>query len=229
MNATYFNPVAEALVRDNKLVRKNFLGNVFAEASIIDGLKYRIEIGANTEFSDQKDFLPTYYWGAQTNTVASLAQRDQNWYSTNIKNLLTYDKNFGKHHFTALVGQEANDSHWEGTSISALGFKTNDVHTINLADPTQTKTTGYQGSASISSFFARIIYDFDSRYSISASYRGDKSSKFDYINDKQWGYFPAVAGSWKLSNESFMEGTRKYIDNIKFRVGYGETGNQQIN
>lgn len=228
MNSTYFNPVAEALVRDNKLVRKNFLGNIYAEANIVKGLKYRIELGANTEFSDQKDFLPTYFWGAQTNITADLYQRDQNWYSTNLKNLLTYDNTFGKHHITVLGGIEANDNHWEGTSVYATGFSANDPHTINLADPKQTVTGGYQGSASLFSLFGRAIYDFDSRYSVSASYRADKSSKFDPTSDAQWGYFPAVAGSWKLSNESFMEGTRKYIDNVKFRVGYGETGNQQI-
>jgi TonB-linked SusC/RagA family outer membrane protein len=228
MNSTYFNPVAEALVRDNKLVRKNFLGNIYAEASIVKGLKYRLELGANTEFANQKDFLPTYFWGVQTNPSADLNQRDQNWYSTNLKNLLTYDNTFGKHHVTVLGGLEANDNHWEGTTIYATGFSTNDPHTINLADPNQTVTDGYQGSASLFSVFGRVIYDFDSRYSLSASYRADESSKFDPTEDAQWGYFPAIAGSWKLSNESFMEDTRKYIDNIKFRVGYGETGNQQI-
>ena len=228
LNATSFNPVAEAMVRDNKLVRKNFLGNIYTEADIIPGLKYRMEVGANTEFSDQTDFLPSYNWGVQTNTSADLYQRSQNWYSVNLKNLLTYDKTFGKHRFTVLAGQEANDSHWQGTSIYATGFATNTIHTPNVADPSQTVTTGYKGSAALYSWFGRIIYDFDSKYSLSASYRADKSSKFDYETNQQWGYFPAVSGSWKLSNESFMENTRDYVDNIKFRVGYGETGNQQI-
>ncbi|RDI14611.1 TonB-linked SusC/RagA family outer membrane protein [Flavobacterium sp. AG291] len=227
-NSTYFNPVAEALVRDNKLVRKNFLGNLYAEANLAKGLKYRLELGANTEFSNQKDFLPTYYWGVQTNITADLYQRDQNWYSTNLKNLLTYDNTFGKHHVTVMGGLESNDTHWEGTSIYATGFLVNDPHTINLADPEQTVTTGYQGSASLYSIFGRILYDFDNRYSVSASYRADQSSKFDPIAEAQWAYFPAVAVGWKLSNESFMENTRKYVDNIKFRAGYGETGNQQI-
>lgn len=228
MNATYFNPVAEALVKDNKLVRKNFMGNFYAEASIIDGLKYRVELGANTEFSENTDFTPTYAWGVQTNPTADLVERRQNWYSINVKNLLTYDKVFGKHHLTVLAGQEANDNHWEGLIVTATGFQTNNPHTVNLADPDQVRTTGYKGSASLYSFFGRVIYDFDSKYSVSASIRKDTSSKFDPTTDNQTGYFPAVSGSWKLSNEPFMEGTRKYVDNIKFRVGYGETGNQQI-
>ncbi|MFV8343948.1 SusC/RagA family TonB-linked outer membrane protein [Flavobacterium sp. XS2P39] len=227
-NVTYYNPVAEALTRENKLVRKNFLGNIYAEADLFKGLKYRIEVAANTEFSENDDFRPSYAWGSQVNLLADLDTRRQNWYSTNIKNLLTYDKTIGKHKFTVLVGQEANDSHWEGLVASAQGFKTNSIHTINLADVDNNTITQYKGSASLSSFFGRVIYDFNDRYSITASTRQDVSSKFDPTTANQKGVFNAVSGSWKLSNESFMEGTRKYVDNIKFRIGYGETGNQQI-
>ncbi|SHM17685.1 SusC/RagA family TonB-linked outer membrane protein [Flavobacterium saccharophilum] len=227
-SVTYYNPVAEALTRENKLVRKNFLGNIYAEAEIFKGFKYRLEIAANTEFSENDDFRPSYAWGSQTNLLADLDVRRQNWYSTNIKNLLTYEKAIGKHKFTILAGQEANDSHWEGLIASAQGFKTNSIHTINLADVDNNTITQYKGSASLSSLFARVIYDFNDKYSITASIRQDVSSKFDPTTDNQKGVFNAISGSWRLSSESFMEGTRKYVDNIKFRVGYGETGNQQI-
>lgn len=227
-NVTYYNPVAEALTRENKLVRKNFLGNVYAEADIFKGLKYRVEIAANTEFSENDDFRPSYAWGSQVNLLADLDVRRQNWYSTNVKNLLTYDKSFGEHKITILVGQEANDSHWEGLIASAQGFKTNSIHTINLADVDNNTITQYKGSASLSSLFSRVIYDFKNKYSITGSIRQDVSSKFDPTTDNQKGVFKSISGSWKLSNETFMESTRDYIDNIKFRFGYGETGNQQI-
>ncbi|NMH27411.1 SusC/RagA family TonB-linked outer membrane protein [Flavobacterium silvaticum] len=226
---TYYNPVALALSRDNTLSRKNFLGNIYAEVNLFKGLKYRAEFGANTEFSSHTDYLPSYYWGAQYNASGDLNERRQNWYSTNLKNLLTYDRTFGKHHITLVAGQEANDSHWEGIYAYATGFQANDPHTINLGDPAQSTVSGYKGSSSLWSYFGRLIYDFDDRYSVSASFRGDRSSKFDpAIPNNQWGYFPAVSVGYKLSSEKFMEGTRDYVDNIKFRVGYGETGNQQI-
>ncbi len=225
---TYFNPVAEALTRDNKLVRKNFLGNIYAELSLFKGLKYRVEFGANTEFSEHTEFAPSYRWGSQENLTADLAERRQNWYSTNLKNLLTYDFAIKKHKVTVLAGQEANDSHWEGVLATASGFQTNGVYGLNLADPVNSKVTSYKGSQALSSLFGRIIYDYDDKYGFSASLRQDVSSKFDPTTENQKGNFGAVSVSWKLSNESFMEGTRKYIDNIKFRLGYGETGNQQI-
>lgn len=227
-SVTYFNPVAEALSRNNTLIRKNFLGNVYAEFTLLEGLKFRSELAANTEFSQNEDFTPSYKWGSQVNLTADLYTRNQDWYSTNIKNLLTYDKSFGKHKFTVLLGQEANDSQWEGVITSSHGFQTNTNYTINLADVTNNTVNGYKGSASISSIFARIIYDFDNKYSLTASVRSDTSSKFDPTTKNQTGVFRSISGSWKLSNETFMENTRKYIDNIKFRLGYGETGNQQI-
>jgi len=220
----YFNPVAEALTKDNKLVRKNFLGNLYAEASLFKGLKYRMELSANTEFTENTEFNPSNVY----NVVNDLYLRNQNWYSTNIKNLLTYDFSKDKHKFTILLGQEANDSHWQGTNISAHGFLTNSLYTLNLADPDLTTATGYKGSQALSSLFARGIYDFDNKYGITASIRRDVSSKFDPVADNQTGYFKSFSGSWKLSNESFMEGTKKYIDNIKLRAGYGTTGNQQV-
>ena len=227
-NVNYFNPVAEALTKDNKLIRKNFLGNVYAEASLAKGLKYRIEVAANTEFSENTEFFPSFDRGSQSNITADLFERRQNWYSTNIKNLLTYDLTFNKHKITLLAGQEALDSHWEGIIAGAQGFKTNDIYGLNLSDPDGRTVTSYKGSQSLFSLFGRAIYDFDNKYSVSLSYRGDESSKFDPTTKNQWGYFPAVALSWKLSNEAFMENTKKYVDNIKFRFGYGETGNQQI-
>lgn len=227
-NVNYFNPVAEALTKDNKLIRKNFLGNFYAEAQILKGLKYRIEFAANTEFSENTEFFPSFDRGTQSNITADLFERRQNWYSTNLKNLLTYDFSINKHKFTILAGQEALDAHWEGILAGAQGFKTNDIYGLNLSDPQGRTVTSYKGSQSLFSLFGRAIYDYDNKYSLSISYRGDQSSKFDPATKNQWGYFPAVALSWKLSNEAFMEKTKKYVDNIKFRFGYGETGNQQI-
>ncbi|MBO0343448.1 MAG: TonB-dependent receptor [Bacteroidota bacterium] len=226
---TYFNPVALALSKTNKLVRKNFLGNLFAEADLFEGLKYRVEFGASTEFSENNEFTPTYEWGTNINEFADLNVRRQNWYSTNLKNLFTYNKSLDKHRITVLLGNEVNDNHWEGIIAYGTGFLSNDVQTLNVSDGTSSTVTGYQGSQGLLSFFGRVIYDFNDRYSLSASYRADGSTKFDpNVPGKQWGYFPAAAISWKLSNESFMEGFKSIMDNIKISAGYGETGNQQI-
>ncbi|MFY7666070.1 SusC/RagA family TonB-linked outer membrane protein [Flavobacterium sp.] len=227
-NVAYFNPVAEALIKDNKLIRKNFLGSAFAEATLFKGLRYRLEGNANTEFSENTEFTPSYDRGSQVNLTADLVERRQNWYSTNITNTLTYDFSIRDHKFTVLAGHEANDSHWEGILANAEGFQTNDIYGLNLSDPDLRQVTSYKGSQSLFSYFGRIMYDFKDRYSISVSIRQDQSSKFDPTTDNQKGYFPAFSFGWKVSNEKFMESIKPYVDNVKFRLGYGETGNQQI-
>ncbi len=229
-NINYFNPVAEALEKVNKLIRKNFLGNIYAEANLLKGLKYRVEVSANTEFSENTEFWPSYNRGSQSNDTADLWLRNNDWYSTNIKNLLTYDTKLGSHKITALLGQEALDSHWKGMTGEGHGFISNDIYTLTMAEDTQ--VTSYKGSQSLNSYFARLIYDFDNRYSLTASIRRDQSSKFDPdVNNgkNQVGYFPAVAISWRVTKEKFLEWIpSNIVSNLRFRAGYGETGNQQI-
>lgn len=226
-NISFINPVAIALSKTNTLVRKNFSGNFYAEANLFKGLVYRFELGASSESTENMEFLPTYQWGSASNENAILDQRRQSWYSVNVKNLLTYKTSFDKHNITVLAGQEAFESEWKGTSLQARGFLSNDIKTISVSQADAIlPTSDYLGSQSLYSFFGRVIYDFDSKYSLTASMRADGSSKFE--DGSKWGYFPAVSASWKLSNESFMEGTKDIIDNIKFRIGYGKTGNQQV-
>ena len=144
--------------------------------------------------------------------------------------MLTYDTKLGSHKITALLGQEALDSHWKGMTGEGHGFISNDIYTLTMAEDTQ--VTSYKGSQSLNSYFARLIYDFDNRYSLTASIRRDQSSKFDPdVNNgkNQVGYFPAVAISWRVTKEKFLEWIpSNIVSNLRFRAGYGETGNQQI-
>jgi len=224
---SFINPVASALMNTNKLKRRSYSGNFFAEFKLLKGLDFRFELGGYTESSLNKEFRPTYQWGIAVNPTATLNQREQMFYSANVKNYLTYRTTLGKHNFTLLAGQEANQGHWEGLNLTASGFVDNELQEIAVSDTKLLQYGGqYIGEQALSSYYGRVIYDFDNKYGITASWRADGSSKFAEGN--KWGYFPAFSATWKLSNEAFMEGTKKYVDNIKLKFGYGETGNQQI-
>ncbi|WP_348824515.1 SusC/RagA family TonB-linked outer membrane protein [Flavobacterium aestuarii] len=225
-NYNFINPVAAALLKTNNLLRKSFMGNFYSDVKLAKGLEYRFEFGGNTEISNNEEFNPTYTWGASVNEHASLTVRNQSWYSLNVKNLLTYRFALGKNNFNLLAGQEANDSHWQGNSAGVSDFLSNDITSISLGDQETLVYSDYKGSAALYSYFGRLIYDFNDKYGLNVTMRADGSSKFAEGN--KWGYFPSASVSWKLSNESFMEDTKKYIDNIKIRAGYGETGNQNI-
>jgi TonB-linked SusC/RagA family outer membrane protein len=224
---SFVNPVAVSLLGSNKLIRKNYSGNFYTQIDLYKGLEYRFELGGYTENNLSKEFDPMYSLGNAVKSFASLYYRPSMSNSWNLKNMLTYRNTIGKHNFTLLAVQESNRAHWEGHSLTASGFKDNsgkeladsDLSKIELQFP-------YSGTQTLSSYLGRAVYDYAGKYGVSAAIRTDGSSKF-FVGNK-WGVFRSVGASWKLSNETFMENTKKYIDNIKFRFGYGETGNNQI-
>jgi TonB-linked SusC/RagA family outer membrane protein len=220
----WINPVASALMNTNNLLRKSFSGNFYSSFKLAKGLEYRFDFGGSTIMSDFEAFQPTYVWGAAVNKVNQLQERSNTWYGLNVKNVLSYKLTLDKHTFNLLAGQEATDSHWFGDEQTVGGLLSNDIHSINLGDQNTLTASEYKGSSALYSFFGAFNYDFGNRYGLSATMRADGSSNFD--ENHRWGYFPSVAGYWKLSNEAFMEDVRPYVNNIKFRLGYGESGNQ---
>lgn len=219
------NPIARALSLDNTLTRNRLLGNLYAEFKITDFITYRTEFGGDFGFNISDRFQPTYSYGEITGGESLLNVRRENNDFWIVKNLVTFNKKFNeKHDFTLLLGQEAQESKWEGVIAQDGDFVSNDVPILGTGDANDL-TDQYKGSASLSSYFSRFIYSFDNRFNLTASIRADGSSKFSKGN--KWGYFPSISGAWRISNEKFMEDFNA-IENIKIYGGYGEVGNQAI-
>ncbi|CAM3462187.1 TonB-dependent receptor [Flavobacterium chungbukense] len=224
---SFVNPVATSLLGSNTLVRKNYSGNFYTQVDLLKGLEYRFEAGGYIYDNLGQRFDPMYSLGTAVKSFANLYYNPSSGNSWNLKNMLTYRKTIDKHSFTVLAVQESNRSHWEGYSIEGNGYKDNSNHTLAGGDLTKAvlKST-YSGTQTLASYLGRVVYDYGDRYGISAAVRTDGSSKF--FTGNKWGVFSSVGGSWKISNESFMEGTKKYVDGIKVRFGWGQTGNNQI-
>ncbi|HEY1194410.1 TonB-dependent receptor [Flavobacterium sp.] len=224
---SFVNPVATSLLGSNTLVRKNYSGNFYTQVDILKGLEYRFEAGGYIYDNLGQRFDPMYSLGNAVKSFANLYYNPSSGNSWNLKNMLTYRKTIDKHNFTILAVQESNRAHWEGYSIEGNGYKDNSNQTLAGGDLTKAvlKST-YSGTQTLSSYLGRVVYDYGDKYGISAAVRTDGSSKF-FVGNK-WGVFSSASGSWKISNESFMEGTKKYVDNIKLRFGWGQTGNNQI-
>ena len=222
------NPVALALSRTNKLVKHNILGNLYSEFTLAEGLTFRNEIGGNFEFMDNTIFTPTYEWGRFVNENATLFVKNAENRFWIVKNYLNYTKIFNNtHSLNLLLGQEAQESSWEGTQSTGQGFVSNDIQTLNNAGDI-TNYDAYRGSASLASFYGRVLYSYKGKYGLTATIRADGSSKFDALGSNKWGYFPSFAASWKVSEEPWMENTKDIINNIRLKAGYGVVGNQDI-
>lgn len=223
------NPVAEALEITNTLRQSKLFANLWANLQFADWISFRTEAGGDFGNVDALRFQPTFQRGRFVNTQAVLDTRRQNNNFWVIKNLLTLQKNFNETHDTKLLlGHEMQESKWDGITASASGFASNDLHSLNQGDAETAVNDQYKDQNSLLSYFARGNYEFQDKYGLTATFRADGSSKFDPLGDNQWGYFPAFAGYWKISNESFFEGMVKTINSMKLRVGWGQVGNQNI-
>ncbi|MBD0402804.1 TonB-dependent receptor [Flammeovirga sp. EKP202] len=221
----FLNPVAQAELRDMSLERMKFFGNLNAEIDLHKNLKFTTKLGYDFGITNNYGFDPTYEIGAVVNNVnKSRRQVDQNkfWVLTNF---LTYNKSFDKVKVSAMLGQEAQEASWQGLMAFRTDFVTNDITEINAGDAETAQNAGYKGSHALASYFGRGHIDFLDRYMITATFRYDGSSNFGPEN--KWGFFPSFAFAWKVKNESFMQNVDK-ISDLKFRVGYGEVGNQDI-
>lgn len=150
-------------------------------------------------------------------------------------NTLNYDADFGsKHRLNVLIGQEVSNSGGTDMRITANHFPANFTMDnafamINQYDQTA-GTSSFSSGISIPnrifSLFGRANYTFMDRYLFTLTFRGDASSRFAPLH--RWGYFPAAAAAWRLSQESFMKDI-SWISNLKLRLSYGEVGNDGIN
>lgn len=221
------NPVALALM-DDILYNQNLLtGNVFAEVTPIKNLVWHTEVGYSFNWDRGEVFKPTVDLGSWTRTKNYNSIQKSTGSFVQFKNYLTYNGSFGKHSFTAMLGQECWKSKWDSARTEAQDLPTNTVHNPSLGDPSTFKINNGFGTSAMASFFTRETYNFDDRYLLTYTFRRDGSSNFGPNN--RWGSFHSVAGAWRFSNEAFVRNVAgKWLSNGKLRIGWGQTGNANI-
>lgn len=205
--------------------------SVFAEITIAKYFKF--ESILNTR---QSSFYTTNWSGtweayipgedipAQINTINGLYTSSGESFGWEIQELLTYERNFGKHFLTVLAGFSAEKYTSEWVDLTKEVFPGNALRVANAG----LETVGSGGSKDIivyESLFGRISYDYGSRYLINGTIRRDGSSAFAPGN--QYGVFHSISGAWRISQEGFMS-DQSLFSNLKLRVGYGQLGNAGI-
>ena len=204
---------------------------LFAELKCpwIEGLTYRINVGLNFRSSKSGSFTGTGINNKDANAVNSgsiYENQTRNWA---VENLLTYDRTFAeKHNLNVVAMYSAEQTTYEQTGASAQEIPADYFQYYALDKATgQANLTGYNyWQSGLVSWMGRVMYSYDNKYMISAALRSDASSRL--AKGHQWHTYPAVSAGWNIARENFMENL-KWIDNLKLRVGYGETSNQSIN
>ncbi len=220
--ASWESPVAY-MSRDEKTTDNRFLANFNADVRIIPGLNYKMNLGtdiSNSQYDFYVDPNRTVY-GRQNHGVANISR--SNYFSWLWENTLGYNKSFGVNNFNALLGISAQENNYGYSYVNTHDLPTAGVQTTNagniLDGAGNTKTV-----SALVSQFARFMFDHDNKYLFTAAFRRDGSSKL--AEDNKWDYFPSFSAGWRLSQEKFMENV-KGINDLKLRVGWGQTGNQE--
>ncbi|SMG19796.1 TonB-linked outer membrane protein, SusC/RagA family [Arenibacter troitsensis] len=226
-SAPYFgansNPLVPLLLPTKELNTTRLLGNFQANIRLMEGLFFNTNLGGDLVRVEGYTYNPIYSIGRMINTQGSVRvsnNSDTNWVADAT---LDYTKEFDKHDLKLLVGVSAQQFLLRRTS--AFGTGTIDNALNQLSNQTSFNSTGSNVKGGLASTFARMNYGYDDRYLLTATVRRDGSSRFG--PDKRYGVFPSASLAWRVSQENFLKNSTT-LNDLKFRVSYGLTGNQNI-
>jgi len=222
------NPIATLEEETNQSNTNRILGNVFGEYQIIEGLTAKVSIGADIINNKENRYIPTtIYQGANTNSTGTAAVGSKVASSWLNENTLTYVKKFGERHaFNAVVGFTQQALRSEYVTAGSQGFSAEQLTYNDLGGGVvYTKPASGSSEWALKSFLGRVNYTFDDKYLFTVTARADGSSRFG--GNHKWGYFPSAAFAWNASKESFLK-LPEIVNNLKFRLSAGLTGNQEI-
>lgn len=233
--STTINPLAALAANNDKTKVSTILGSVSPYYKITPWLEYRMLASVNYSTGIRR---------ASTRSTLNLQgiQPDGNFlggyasYSNSelitqqFTNTLNFNKEIiGKLNLNAIIGYEYSNFINKGTVNTATGFGNIDADYTDAFQTTAPANRTFSAfnnpTTELQSYFARAIFNYDNRYILTATFRADGSTKFGKSN--RYGYFPSFAAAWDIKKEGFMAST-EWIDQLKLRVGYGKTGNQDF-
>ncbi len=182
------------------------------------------------------DILPSYAYDAKEDPyLISVAgnptgytsvyeyNRKSNFFTTNIYSDYRFNV-AGNHEFKVMAGFNSELSKYQTIGASRTGLITPGVPTINTATENSKAEEGQYQNWATAGFFSRLNYNFKQRYLLEVNARYDGTSRF--IGDKRWNLFPSLSAGWNIANEDFWGNLKDHVQLMKFRVSYGELGNQ---
>ena len=199
------------------------------ECPWLQGLKYRVNLGLNYRGTQIGGFTGKGFNSVNEKELSSASMENQTYKNYAVENVLSFDRTFNDKHQLNLVGMfSAEQTRYTQTHMSGRNVP-DYFQYYNIGAATQDVTVNPDWNkywqAGLLSWMGRVMYSYDNRYMISAAVRADASSRL--ASGHQWHTYPALSLGWNIAREKFMENLN-WIDNLKIRVGYGQTANQAI-
>jgi TonB-linked SusC/RagA family outer membrane protein len=237
INGKYAGPVGGYPDRENPLARLErnadnrytywrMFGDAYINLNPMKGLNLRSTFGLDYAQKEQRVFTYPITEGNVANSTNAVEAKQEHWTKWMWNAIATYNIEIGKHRGDAMVGMELNredDIHFSGYKQS-YAILTPDYMWPDAGSGTA-QSYGSGEGYSLVSFFGKLNYSYDDKYLLSLTVRRDGSSRFG--KDNRYATFPSVSAGWRLNREKFMQ-SYTWIDDLKIRGSWGQTGNQEI-
>ena len=224
---SHVNPLWNIRNSKNSSVQSRLMLNLFADWKIVKGLSYRLNTSMSSRDVDSRSYQGVLHTtGKNTQGKATVSESDSADYL--LENIFNYTNDFsGGHHFDATLMQSVNVITWKKMGFTASGFANDDLYYNAVGNAIEYGQPDWELSKrQILSFLARARYNYSDRYLLTLAVRVDGSSVFGQNN--KYGIFPSAAFAWRINKEEFMAPTRSWLSNLKFRLSWGQVGNQGI-
>ena len=231
ISADITNPLGNMYYNNfNETKTNRFIGNVFLEAKFLKGFTFITNFGVDSKDEFYRSFLPIYDLSSTAyNLLSSVSQNSNNSLTWSWENTLDYKVSINDlHNIDVLVGTSARSNTYENSGATGKELIFNDfdhAYLNNATDPTQNTVFGGRSDYSITSLFARLLYNYDDKYLFTATVRRDGSSNFGPNN--KYAIFPAFSVGWNVDRENFFP-KEIFINKLKLRASWGENGNDQF-
>lgn len=205
--------------------------SLYGEVKIpdVEGLKYHVNVGLNYRQSNDGSYTGEGVFNTNVKTKSSASISNSLTTSWAIENILNYDRTFGMHTISLLGMYSVEQSFYNRSYVSATDIPADAFQFYNIGrandQPIVDPSKQYYNKSGLVSGMGRVMYSYDNRYMLSASYRSDGSSRL--AKGHKWVSYPAVSAGWNIAKESFMQNV-SLIDMLKVRVGYGISSNQSV-
>lgn len=230
------NPLLINTLLTRNTIVDRFVGSGSADVDLLEmlGIKsknhkltYKLNLSYSKTMAKDKTWIPAWI---QSNRVyldksnEKLTINNRSYTDALIENTLTYDGTIGKHHVNLLVGQTYQEENTQTNSGWGVNFS--EPYFLQLQNANDTYSDSWEYKHALASYIARLNYDFDGKYLISAVVRRDGSSRL--TKDIRWETFPSVSLGWRFDKENFFPFNRDIVNMFKVRGSYGILGNENI-
>ncbi len=224
------SPIAymEQVTNDTSTI--NLVSSMFLEANLAKGLKVNATGSYTYKSAETHRFVPSSVssgWANYDEGYRTTARRNNSRSERYLFQVTAnYDRTFGDHELSAMAGYSMESNDGTSSQLNASQFPNNTLESFNDKDQVLTSASAtFAMPTRMVSFFGRVQYAYDNRYTLTASIREDGSSRLGA--DNRWGVFPAVSAAWRISNEPFWP-ENDVVNQLKLRGSWGVNGNNRI-